>query len=113
VPVVVELARSAALAIDIDRLLLEGYRRVDEWRVIGNVVENTDQIYVREEDRITALPAATFTREELAILELVDGRRTVREIVRALRLGSFDVSKVLFRLLRTRLIRARLAPIAT
>jgi len=37
----------------------------------------------------------------------------VREIVRALRLGSFDVSKVLFRLLRTKLIRERVEPVAS
>jgi DNA-binding response OmpR family regulator len=107
------LARGAALAIDVDRLLLEGFRRVDEWRVIGHVVEAADQVYVRDEDRIAALPGATFTREELSVLERVDGRRSVREIVRALRLGSFDVSKILFRLLRARLIRARVSPVAT
>jgi DNA-binding response OmpR family regulator len=109
-PQILALARGAALGIDVDRLLLEGFRRVDEWRVIGRVVEAADQVYVRDEDRIAALPGATFTREELAVLERIDGRRSVREIVRALRLGSFDVSKILFRLLRARLIRARVTP---
>jgi CheY-like chemotaxis protein len=108
-----ELARGAALAINVDRLLLEGFRRVDEWRVIERVVDDFDRVFVRDEAKINDLPRATFTREELAVLELVDGRRTVREIVRALRLGSFDVSKVLFRLLRTRLIRARTEPVST
>ena len=28
------LAREAALQLNVDRMLLEGYRRVDEWRVI-------------------------------------------------------------------------------
>jgi CheY-like chemotaxis protein len=112
-PGILDLARRAALAIDVDRLLLEGFRRVDEWRVIGRVVEAADQVYVRDEDRIAELPGATFTREELAVLERIDGRRSVREIVRALRLGSFDVSKILFRLLRARLIRARVSPVAT
>ena len=105
----VTLARGAALAINVDRLLLEGYRRVDEWRVIERVVDSFDRVFVRDESKITGLPRGTFTREELAVLERVDGRLTVREIVRALRLGSFDVSRVLFRLLRTKLIRARRA----
>lgn len=107
------LARGAALAINVDRLLLEGYRRVDEWRVIERVVDNFDTVFVRDENKIAALPRGTFTREELAVLELVSGRQTVREIVRSLRLGSFDVSKVLFRLLRTKLIRPRIDPVAT
>jgi CheY-like chemotaxis protein len=101
------LARGAALAINVDRLLLEGYRRVDEWRVIERVIDNFDTVFVRDENKIAALPRGTFTREELAVLELVTGRSTVREIVRALRMGSFDVSKVLFRMLRTKLIRPR------
>jgi DNA-binding response OmpR family regulator len=106
------LARGAALAINVDRLLLEGYRRVDEWRVIERVVDNFDTVFVRDENKIASLPRGTFTREELAVLELVTGRQSVREIVRALRLGSFDVSKVLFRLLRTKLIRARVEPVS-
>jgi hypothetical protein len=106
----IELARGAALGIHVDRLLLEGFRRVDEWRVIERVVDNFDRVFVRDETKINALPRGTFTREELAVMELVDGRATVREIVRALRMGSFDVSKVLFRLLRTKLIRGRVEP---
>ncbi|HSZ83357.1 MAG TPA: response regulator [Polyangia bacterium] len=106
------LARGAALAINVDRLLLEGYRRVDEWRVIERVIDSFDRVFVRDESKIADLPRGTFTREELAVLERIDGRLTVREIVRALRLGSFDVSKVLFRLLRTKLIRPRVAPTA-
>jgi CheY-like chemotaxis protein len=108
----VTLARGAALAVNVDRLLLEGYRRVDEWRVIEGVVDSFDRVFVRDENKITAMPRGTFTREELAVLERIDGRLTVREIVRALRMGSFDVSRVLFRLLRTKLIRPRLEPIA-
>jgi hypothetical protein len=106
------LARGAALTVNVDRLLLEGYRRVDEWRVIERVVDDFDRVYVRDEHKIAAMPRGTFTREELAVLERVDGRLNVREIVRTLRMGSFDVSKILFRLLRTKLIRARLEPIA-
>ena len=108
----VTLARGAALAINVDRLLLEGYRRVDEWRVIERVVDSFDRVFVRDETKISSMPRGTFTREELAVLERIDGRLTVREIVRALRMGSFDVSRVLFRLLRTKLIRPRLEPVA-
>jgi CheY-like chemotaxis protein len=108
-----ELAHGAALGINVDRLLLEGFRRVDEWRVIERVVDNFDRVFVRDENKINDLPRGTFTREELAVLELVDGRTSVREIVRALRMGSFDVSKVLFRLLRTKLVRGRTEPVST
>lgn len=107
-----ELARGAALEISVDRLLLEGFRRVDEWSVIEREIDSFDQVFVRNEHKIADLPRGTFTRDELAVLEQVNGKSTVREIVRALRMGSFDVSKVLYRLLRTRLVRRRVPPTA-
>lgn len=107
-----DLARRAALEISLDRLLLEGFRRVDEWRVIEREIDSFAEVFVRDEHKIEALPRGTFTREELAVMEAVNGRNTVREIVRSLRLGSFDVSRVLFRLLRAKLIRRRIAPTA-
>jgi CheY-like chemotaxis protein len=105
-----ETAREAALGIGVDRLLLEGFRRVDEWRVIQREIGSMDEVFVRNDDKIADLPRGTFTRDELAVLELVNGRHTVRELVRTARLGSFDVSKVLFRLLRAKLVRRRIPP---
>jgi CheY-like chemotaxis protein len=105
-----ELARQAALGINVDRLLLQGFRRVDEWRVIEREIASFDEVYLRDEHKIGDVPRGTFTRDELAVLEQVNGRQSVREIVRALRMGSFDVSRILFRLLRTKLIRRRVAP---
>ena len=43
------------------------------------------------------------------MLELVNGKNTVKDIVRQSRMGSFDVSKMLFRLLSIKLIRRRVA----
>jgi CheY-like chemotaxis protein len=106
------VAVDAALALSVDRVLLEGYRRVDEWHVIEREVQSFDEVFVRNESKILSAPRGTFTRDELAILDEIDGRHTVRDIVRALRMGSFDVSKAVYRFKRTRLIRARVPPVA-
>ena len=104
------LARDAALQINVDRMLLEGYRRVDEWRIIEREIASFDDVFVRNDDKIADTPRGTFTRDELAVLEQTDGRQTVRDIVRKLRMGSFDVSKMFFRLRRARLVRRRVPP---
>ena len=44
--------------------------------------------------------------EERTVLDAIDGRRSVREIVAATRLSSFDVCKILYQLLSARLVRA-------
>jgi len=107
------LARDAALQINVDRMLLEGYRRVDEWRIIEREISNFDEVFVRNDHKIGDAPRGTFTRDELAVLEQVDGRQSVRDVVRKLRMGSFDVSKMFFRLRRARLIRRRVPPTAS
>ena len=49
---------------------------------------------------------------EITILELANGKNTVKEIIRASRMGSFEVSKMLYRLLSIKLIRPRVEPVA-
>jgi CheY-like chemotaxis protein len=104
------LARDAALGISVDGLLLEGFRRVDEWRVIEREIGDFDLVFVPNENRIAEVARGQLTRDEIAVLEFVNGKTPVKDIIRALRLGSFDVSKILFRLLRAKLIRRRVAP---
>lgn len=104
------LARDAALGIAVDTLLLEGFRRVDEWRVIEREIGDFDLVFVPNESRIAEVARGQLTRDEIAVLEFVNGKTPIKDIIRALRLGSFDVSKILFRLLRAKLIRRRVAP---
>jgi CheY-like chemotaxis protein len=106
------VAREAALQIPVDRMLLEAFRRIDEWRVIEREIATFDEVFVRNEVKIDELPRGTLTREELAVLDEIDGRRSVRDVVRRLRMGSFDVSRIFFRLRRARMIRPRLPPTA-
>ena len=108
-----EVVEEASLGINIDTLLLEGFRRIDEWRLIERDIRNFDMVFVRDEDRIARLPRGTLTRDEIAVLDAMSGKSTVRDVIRTLRLGSFDVSKILYRLLHTKLIRPRVDPTAT
>jgi CheY-like chemotaxis protein len=107
------LARDAALQINVDRMLLEGFRRVDEWRIIEREISNFDDVFVRNDNKVTDTPRGTFTRDEIAVLEQIDGKQSVRDVVRKLRMGSFDVAKMFFRLRRARLIRRRVPPTAS
>lgn len=111
-PELPELAREAALAISIDTLLLEGFRRVDEWRIIEREIESFDLVFVRNEAKLADVARGKLTTDEIAVLDFVNGRSSVREIIRGLRMGSFDVTKILYRLLRTKLIRRRVMPVA-
>ena len=106
------MAEEASLGLEVDVILMEGFRRVDEWHLIEREIDNFDQVYLRNEDAVTHMGRGQLTREELAVLELVNGKNTIKEIIRQSRMGSFEVSKMLFRLLSIKLIRKRVQPTA-
>ncbi|MCK5796552.1 MAG: response regulator, partial [Deltaproteobacteria bacterium] len=106
------LGAAAALGLSIDEVLLEGYRRVDEWHLIELEVENLDQVFLRNEEALAQLGRGRLSREELAVLELVNGKKTVKDVVRSSRMGTFEVSRMLYRLLAVKLVRKRVAPVA-
>jgi CheY-like chemotaxis protein/uncharacterized membrane protein (Fun14 family) len=105
-------ATQAALGLGLDTLLIEGFRRVDEWRLIEREVGDFDMVFVRDEGRVALFGGDRLVREEHVVLELCNGRNNVREIIAASRMGSFDTTKMLYRLLRTKLVRRRLSPVA-
>src|SRR6185295_506709 len=102
----------AALGMDVEAVLMEGYRRVDEWHLIERAIDNFDFVFLRNEDSVAQMGRGRLTRDELAVLELVNGENTVKEIIRKSRMGSFEVSKMLYRLLSIKLVRRRVLPVA-
>jgi DNA-binding response OmpR family regulator len=106
------VAADAALGLSVDGILMEGFRRVDEWHLIEREIDNFDLVFLRNEDAVSRMGRGRLTREELAILELVNGKNTVKDIVRQSRMGSFEVSKMLYRLLSIKLIRKRVPVVA-
>lgn len=105
-------AVDAMLALDVEGILMEGFRRVDEWHLIEREVDDFETVFLRNEDAVAQMGRGRLTREELVVLELVNGKNTVKEIVRTSRMGSFEVSKMLYRLLSIKLIRRRVMPVA-
>jgi DNA-binding response OmpR family regulator len=102
----------AALGLDVEAVLMEGYRRVDEWHLIERAIDNFDVVFLRNEDSVAQMGRGRLTREELNVLELVNGKNTVKDIIRKSRIGSFEVSKMLYRLLSIKLVRRRVLPVA-
>jgi DNA-binding response OmpR family regulator len=106
-----QVALDASLDLPVDGLILEGLRRVEEWRVIEQEIRDFDMIFVRNEDKLASFSRGQLLREEVAIAELVNGKNTVRDLIQLSGMGSYDVTQVLFRLLRSKLIRRRVAPV--
>ena len=87
-------------------LLMEAARRLDEWRVLSKKIPSTDHVaeFVVQEHREGQISLNT---SEWLILSKIDGRRSIKQIASASGLSVFDVSKILFGLIATSLIRLR------
>ena len=87
-------------------LLMEAARRLDEWRVLSKKIPSVDMVpeFVVQENREGQINLNT---SEWLILSKIDGRRSIKQIAAASGLSVFDVSKILFGLIATGLIRLR------
>jgi CheY-like chemotaxis protein len=101
-------ADSAKLGLGIAGLVLEGFRRVDEWRLMETTI-HFDQIVYVDEAALGSIDPAKLTRTDNLVLAAVDGARTVNEVIKESAVGSFDAIKAVYQLLQSRVLRPRAA----
>jgi CheY-like chemotaxis protein len=102
-------AEKASLALEPGGLVMEGFRRVDEWRLIEGSFD-FDEVLYRDAVAIERLgDEAKLTVKERAVLETIDGERTIREIVDLSGGSSFELCKILYQFLNSRLVRRKAA----
>jgi hypothetical protein len=88
---------------------MEGFRRVDEWRVVEATLGDFASVLLADPGALDAVGIERLAKPEQRMLEMIDGERTVREIVEQSHMSSFDACKILFSLLEARLVRRRAA----
>ena len=100
--------------ISAEHVLMEGYRRLDEWKMIRNDVPTPEIVFTLGDESLPFMEAGKLnlekrefrklSEEEKKILAMVDGNRTVREIRDLSLLGEFEAMKALSNLLKGRYI---------
>jgi len=109
-PLAAQTAKSRA-ELRISDALLDGLRRRAEQAEMGPHMPGVDDVYVRIDSEVGKLGRHAFTREELSVLELLNGRNAVKEIARRTRTGTLAVAKIVYRLTRAHLARRRQMPV--
>jgi tetratricopeptide (TPR) repeat protein len=87
------------VSINPENLLLEGARRIDEWSLIEKKIPSLDLIFDLERSREIP-PETELTEEQRKIVPLLDGQRSVQELIDESGLVEFDVGKALFGLIQ-------------
>jgi hypothetical protein len=88
---------------------MEGFRRVDEWRVVEEGLGSFESVLQADSAAVQAVGVDRLAKPEQKLLEMIDGERTVREIIKQSHMSSFDACKILFQLIEARLVRRRAA----
>jgi hypothetical protein len=101
------LAERAKLSLPVASVVMEGFRRVDEWRVVEESLGSFETVLLRDPMAIAAVSPDQLPRVEHVVLDAIDGERTVREIVVASHLSSFDACRILSQFIEARLVRPR------
>jgi hypothetical protein len=102
-------AERAKLSLPIASIVMEGFRRVDEWRVVEASLGSFESVLQRDPISVKALAVERLSRPEKLVLETIDGERTVREIIAASHLSSFDACRILTQWLEACVVRRRAA----
>lgn len=109
-PLAAQVAKSRA-ELRVADALLDGLRRRSEVATMGPHMAGADDVFIRVDSELAKLGRHAFSRDELSILELLNGRNTVKEVARRTRSGTFAVAKVLYRLTRAHIARRRMVPV--
>lgn len=87
------------VAINPESLLLEGARRVDEWSLIEKKIPSFDVVFALD-PAIEQVPGDELSQEQRKVIPLVDGKRSVREVVDESGMVEFEVGKAIFGLVQ-------------
>jgi hypothetical protein len=87
-------------------IVMEGSRRIDEWGQMQATLPADNQVLMINNDPKVKGSEVTLTLDEFKIVTLIDGHRTLREVLEVSPLGDFDSSSAIYKLIKSNLIQA-------
>jgi tetratricopeptide (TPR) repeat protein len=93
-------AEEFTVQLSAQELLLEGARRIDEWRKIENKIPPFETVLIRK-DEVDDIP---LTSEETKIMELIDGTRSIDDILKLSDFDFFETCRTIYGLLSAGLL---------
>lgn len=84
------------LRMSIGNLIYAGAGRIVNWTRIRQEMPHTDSVLALSEDPLCLFQDIDLTQQDRKILSLVDGRKTIKEIIDSSWMGSFEALKVLY-----------------
>jgi Flp pilus assembly protein TadD len=84
------------LKMSIGNLIYTGVNKIVNWTRIRNEMPHIDSAMKLSEDPLSLFQNIELSQQDRKILSLIDGKRTIREVIDSSWMGSFDALKVLY-----------------
>lgn len=95
------------LAASVENLIMEGSRRLEEWEAVHRKIPSRDAVVAMSPLPGDSTAEVSLQPQEWRLLTLVDGTRTVGDLVDIFGQGEFHTSKVLYGLVEAGLVEVR------
>ncbi len=92
------------LSLNTATIIMEGIRRLDERALIQERITSLDTVYALAHGAEGHLAELDLDPEETALFHLIDGTRTIRDLVRSAELTEFETLRILYQLETARVI---------
>lgn len=88
------------VSVNIDALLMEGARRVDEWSLVEKKIPSFDVVFQFDKHPEESEEEVELTKDQRKIMPFIDGVRTVAGIMNEAGLVEFETGKALYGLIQ-------------
>lgn len=95
------------LTASVEDLVMEGSRRLDEWDTVRHKIPSTQAVVAMARPPADSGVEVSLTADEWRLLTLVDGRRTVGDLVDLCGQGEFATSRLLYGMVGAGLLEVR------
>jgi hypothetical protein len=104
-----DLSGLVVIQLDMTKMILEAARRIDEMSVLKKQIPDPGMVYIMSK-KASDREAIKFAGNERDILDMIDGRRTVDDLIIESGFSRFDVYKILYSLISAGLIVKKTEP---
>ena len=84
------------LKMSMGNLIYEGIKRIDNWTRIRNEMPKTAAVFRLSDDPLSLFQDIELSSQDKKILSMVDGKKSINEIIEGSWMGSFEALKILY-----------------
>ena len=92
------LQEAITLKMSIGNLIYEGVKRIDNWTRIREEMPNTETALKLSTDPVKLFQDVELSSQDKKILSMVNGTKTINELINSSRMSSFEAMKTLYAL---------------